>query len=194
LMQVPQGYFESLADTILNRIKAENTAAPELKELSPMLYSIQKENVFTVPQGYFESLPDQILARVKPQQAKVVTMQRLTVTTILKYAVAAVFTGVMALGVYKFSSITSPAAGTAVTKTVTEGIEIAKTNKFDEELSKVSDDDIIKYLQADGTNIDAALVANKMDETELPSQEDYLTDDKALDKFLENVDLSDLKN
>src|SRR4051812_42633643 len=44
LMQVPQGYFESLADNILNRIKTANNAATELRELSPMLYSIQNEN------------------------------------------------------------------------------------------------------------------------------------------------------
>jgi hypothetical protein len=193
LMQVPQGYFESLADNILNRIKAENNAATELKELSPMLYSIQNENVFTVPQGYFESLPGEILAKVKPQQAKLVSMQKRTVTTILKYAVAAVFTGVMALGVYQFSS-NKPKEEVAVNSIIQKGLDIAKANKFDEELAKVSDDDIIKYLQADGTNIDAALVVNKMDETELPSQEDYLTDDKALDKFLDNIDLNDLKN
>ena len=193
VFSVPQGYFESLAGNILNRINAENSAAAELKELSPMLYSVQNENVFTIPLGYFDSLADEILAKVKPQQAKVVTMQRLTVTTIVRYAVAAVFTGVMALGVYQFSD-NKPPKEVAVTKIVKDGIEIAKANKFDEELAKISDDDIIKYLQADGSNIDAALVANKMDVTDLPSQEDYLTDDKALDKFLDNINLNDLKN
>jgi uncharacterized protein YihD (DUF1040 family) len=190
---VPQGYFGSLADNILNRIKAGDNAATELKELSPVLYSIQNENVFSVLQGYFESLSDEILAKVKPQQAEVVSMQRRGVTTVLKYAVAAVFTGVIALGVYKFSG-TTVKGEVAVNPIVERGKDIAKDNKFDEELAKVSDDDIIKYLQADGTNIDAALVANKMDETELPSQEDYLTDDKALDKFLDNIDLNDLQN
>jgi hypothetical protein len=193
LMQVPQGYFESLAGNILNRIKAENNPATELKELSPMLYSIQNEHVFTVPQGYFESLPASILAKVKPQQARVVSMQKRTVATILKYAIAAVFTGVMALGVYKFAN---PGAGkvppvAAVPQYVKDGQHI---KNVDEELAKIPDEDIIKYLQADGTNIDAALVANKMEEAELPSQEDYLSDDKALDKFLDNVDLNDLKN
>jgi hypothetical protein len=188
LMRVPQGYFESLADTVLNRIKAENSAAAELKELSPMLYSIQNENVFTVSQGYFESLPAEILAKVKPQQARVVRMPR-RINTVLKYAIAAVFTGAMALGVYKFSG--TGKASIEVPNYVAEG---QKIQNVDAELAKISDDDIIKYLQADGTNVDAALVANKMDETELPSQEDYLTDDKALDKFLDNVDLNDLKN
>jgi hypothetical protein len=199
LMQVPQAYFESLADNILNRIKAghsaatelktEHSAATELKTLSPMLYSIQNENVFTVPQGYFESLPAEIMAKVKPQQAKVVAMQRRTVTTILKYAIAAVFTGIMALGVYQFSG-----GGSKKTELPGYVIEGKQIKNVDEELAKISDDDIIKYLQANGTDIDAALVANKMDETELPSQEDYLTDDKALDKYLDNIDLNDLKN
>ncbi len=187
---VPRGYFDSLAGNVLNKTRTPDSAATELKELSPMLYPIQNENVFTVPQGYFESLSNQILVKIKPVQAKVVTMQRRTTTTILKYAVAAVFTGVMALGVYKFVSPGKPAIA-AVPGYVTDG---QKIKNVDEELAKISEDDIIKYLQADGSNVDAALVANKMDESELPSQEDYLTDDKALDKYLDNIDLNDLKN
>jgi len=181
---VPQGYFESLADNILNKIKGEETA-----ELSPMLYSIKNKNVFTVPQGYFESLAAKILDTVKPHQAKVVTMQRRT-TTILKYALAAVFTGIMALGVYKFTGVGKPGQAN-LPGYVADGMKI---KNVDEELAKVSDEEIIKYLQANGSDTDAALVANTIDENELPTQEDYLTDDKALDKYLDNIDLKDFKN
>jgi len=97
---------------------------------------------------------------------------------------------VMALGVYQLSG----GGGGKKTELPKYVIEGKKIKNVDEELAKISDDDIIKFLQANGTDVDAALVANKMDETELPSQEDYLSDDKALDKFLDNVDLNDLKN
>jgi hypothetical protein len=187
---VPQGYFENLADTVLNKIIDQDNAANELKELSPMLYSIQGKNVFTVPQGYFESLSADILDKAKPQQAKVVTMTRRRTTTILKYAVAAVFTGLVALSVYKFTG--GPEVKTIeLPGYVAEG---QKINNVDEELAKVNDEDIIKYLQANGSDVDAALVANTIDEKELPTQEDYLTDDKALDKYLDNIDLNELKN
>lgn len=190
---VPQGYFENLAGNVLNKVTGEEDNATELKELSPMLHGIQSKNVFTVPQGYFESLPANILDKTKPQQAKVVTMTRRRTTTILKYAVAAVFTGLITLGVFKFiDGKVQPA--TELAGTVKKGIEIAKANKFDEELLKIADEDIIKYLQVNGTDVDAALVASTVDEKELPSQEDYLTDDKALDKYLDNIDLTELKN
>src|SRR5688500_10837779 len=48
-LSVPGGYFENLTSSILNKIKeSEQTASQELRSLSPMLYSIQNENVFTV--------------------------------------------------------------------------------------------------------------------------------------------------
>lgn len=188
---VPQSYFENLADTVLNKAAQHHNAATELKTLSPLLYDLQNKNVFTVPEGYFESLSATIADKLKPQAAKVVMMSKRSTTTIFKYAVAAVFTGVMALGVYKFTNNSGKNNPDAV---VAIGTQIAKDNKFDEELSKVSDDDILKYLQANGNEVDVAVVANTVDENELPTQEDYLTDDKALDKYLDNIDLNDLKN
>lgn len=189
---VPQGYFESLADNILSKVTEDN-AAMELKELSPLLCSVQSENVFTVPQGYFESLAGNILDKVKPEPAKVVTMKSRSVTTILKYAVAAMFTGVMALSVYKFTGTGIATPNTALQDPgyVAEG---KKIKDVDAELAKIPDEDIIKYLQVNGSDADVAIVANTVDENELPTQDDYLTDDKALDKYLDNIDVNDLKN
>lgn len=191
LNDVPRGYFDSLADNILNKVKGMDDVEEELKELSPFLHNLPQQNVFTVPDGYFDSLPDIILNAVTPQQAKVVTMRKRTVTTFIKYAVAAIFTGAMALGLYQFTG------NRTTTKTALPGyvVDGQKIKNVDEEIAKVSDDDIIKYLQANGENIDAQAVAtNMVNENELPSQEDYLTDDKALDKYLDNIDLNDLKN
>jgi hypothetical protein len=184
---VPQGYFESLHDVIVSKINKKETAI-ELKDLSPVLYSIKDKNVYTVPGNYFETLPDKIVNAVKPQQTKVVTMRKRT-AVILKYAVAAIFTGVIALGVYKFTG-----DKTGVDAVIAEGKQIARENKFDEELAKVTDTDIVKYLEDNGSDVDAALVANSINEDELPTQDDYLTDDKALYKYLDNIDINDLKN
>jgi hypothetical protein len=185
---VPQGYFESLQDNILNKINQEETAATELKDLSPALYSIQNKNVYTVPGNYFETLSVKILDIVKPQQAKVVTMHKRT-AVIFKYAAAAVFTGLLALGVFKFTG-----DKIEIDTVIAEGNQIARDNKFDDELAKVTDTDIVKYLEDNGSDADIALVANTIDENELPSEEDYLMDDKALDKYLDNIDVNDLKN
>jgi uncharacterized protein YihD (DUF1040 family) len=191
VFEVPLGYFDGLADNIMAHIKAEQTetASDELRKLSPMLYSIQNENVFTVPKGYFEGLSDNILARVKPQ-ARVVNMNRRG-SSILKYAVAAVFTGVMALGVFK---LTDTGKSDVENTIIAEGTQIAKENKFDEELAKITDDDIVKYLEATGTDVNAAVVANSIDNNELPSQDEYLLDEQALDKYLNSINVDDTKN
>lgn len=183
---VPEGYFKGLADTILARIKNEN-ASDELRALSSMLYSIQNENVFETPQGYFENLSDEVMAKVKPEQAKVVIMKRRT-STIFKYAVAAAFTGVMALGVFKF---TAPASKTELPEYVTAGLKI---ENIDQELAKISDEEIVKYLEASGSDVNAAIVANSVDDNQLPSEEDYLMDEKALEKYLNSINLNDLNN
>lgn len=185
---VPNGYFNTITNTVLHKIGNKQLAMDELQELSPLLQSLQAKNVYTVPEGYFSLIPNKIVNTIAPKQVKVVTMQMRS-TAILKYAVAAVFTGVLALGVYKFVG-----NKTELGSTVKVGMAIAKANTFDAELSKVSDDDIIKYLQENGTDVDAALVASTVDVNELPTQEDYLTDDKALDKYLDNIDINELKN
>lgn len=185
VFDVPQGYFEGLSEAILSKVKNEN-AADELRTLSPVLYSIQNENVFEVPQGYFEGLGEEVLNKVQPQP-KVVVMKRRT-TTFFKYAVAAAFTGVMALGVFKF---TNPSVKDKLPDYVSAGLKI---EDVDQELSKLSDDAIVKYLEASGSDVKTALVANSVDGNELPSEEEYLLDEKALDNYLNSINLGDSKN
>lgn len=186
---IPVGYFDSLASSILNKIKAQNVedAAAEIRALSPMLYSIQNENVFEVPQEYFKNLPEAVVNKVSPQ-LKVISLQRRS-STFFKYAVAAAFTGVMALGVFKFTAKTDDITG--LPEYVTAGL---KVNDVDGELAKIADADIVKFLEADGTDINAAIVANSVDKNELPSAEDYLMDEKALDKYLNSINIDNSKN
>ena len=186
---VPVGYFDTLADTILLKIKTQDEAdsASEIRALSPMLYSIQNENVFEVPSGYFKNLSNNILDKVKPQP-KVIKMQRRS-SIFFKYAVAAAFTGVMALGVFKFTA--SDDKATELPAYVTAGLQV---EDVDQELAKIPDADIMQYLEANGTDVKAAMVANSTDKNELPSQEEYLLDDNTLDNYLNSINLNDLKN
>lgn len=185
--EVPHRYFDTLAANILHKIKAQefDDALTELRVLSPMLYSIQNENVFEIPKGYFENLSEAVLNTVNPQ-TKVVSMKRHT--TFFKYAVAVAFTGLVALSVFKFTATDKKVV---LPDYVTAGL---KVQDVDQELAKISDDDIVKYLEANGTDVKTAMVANSIDENELPSQEDYLLDEKALDKYLNSINVNDLKN
>jgi len=195
--EVPQGYFETLSDTILNKIKNQQTenADDELRALSPMLYSIQNEKTLEVPQGYFNSLADTILAKVKPQPAKVVTMHRRR--TFLKYAAAAVITGSMALGVYKIVEKPSQADGSltvaSLAPSIQKGIKMNDT-QFNDALNNLSQDDIANYLEKNGNDDDVAALSSSIDENTLPSQDDYLSDDKTLDNYLNDINNTNQTN
>jgi hypothetical protein len=67
IYHVPGGYFEGLADQVLNRIKAleAENAAEELGYLSPLLNSLSKETPFTVPAGFFEGLAETVIESIK---------------------------------------------------------------------------------------------------------------------------------
>ena len=187
---IPQGYFDGLAESIMTRIKTvgNESAGDELRILSPMLYSVQNENVFTVPDGYFDTFHDVILDKVKPRTAKLVSFKRKT-SVVIKYSVAAAFTGVMALGVFRFTETRGKT--NQLPDYVIDGLKI---KDVDQELSKLSDDAIIQYLEASGSDVKTALVVNSVDENNLPSEEDYLFDEQALDKYLNSINISETKN
>jgi major membrane immunogen (membrane-anchored lipoprotein) len=184
---VPVGYFDNLADNILAKIKQQqvDNASEELRSLSPMLYSVQNENVYTVPANYFENISDTVLEKVQPQQAKVITMRKRNFTFI-KYAVAAVFTGIIAFSAFKFAGNSN-----TIDEPTAKGLAIAKEGKFDTELDKISDEEIVKYIQSDGTDIDDALLAAVVDEN---TAVDNTKEDKTVDSYLDNLNLDDLKN
>src|SRR6476469_4001149 len=56
LYLVPAGYFDDLAKTVLNRIKAleAENAGDELAYLSPLLHGVSKQTPYTVPAGFFD--------------------------------------------------------------------------------------------------------------------------------------------
>ena len=62
--EVPTGYFEGLADQVLNRIKALEATSlqDELRHLSPLLSQLSKGMPYAVPEGYFEGLEFQVVS------------------------------------------------------------------------------------------------------------------------------------
>ena len=65
--RVPGGYFDGLAEQVLNRIKALNTenAAGEMNYLSPFLSGLSKQMPYSVPAGFFDGLTESVIACVK---------------------------------------------------------------------------------------------------------------------------------
>ncbi len=193
-LTVPASYFDNLSTQILNKIKQhENESAGiELRSLSPMLYSIQNENIFTVPDGYFKNLSADVLYKVQPQKAKVVAMPKRT--NIFRYA-AAVITGIIGISsLLMFNKAEQQPIATKVIEApaipayVQQSYQYKNEHDVSEGISKLSDDEIVKYLQTTGSDADDQALNTSLEEKDLPAQKDYLLDEKALDSYLNKID------
>lgn len=173
---VPAGYFEGLADAIMGKIRS----GEDRDEESSLLNGLKNINVFRVPSGYFDTLATDIITQL-PQPAKVVVMKKRS--SFFNYAAAAVITGIIGLSVV---SVFNKKESSYLIQDNTEIASIDPKN-IDEAFSTLTDADIVNYLQKDGQDVNAALVASITDDKNLPDQVDYLTDDKTLDNLLSEL-------
>jgi len=183
---IPDGYFDQLAGSILSKIKSLQleTAVGELRSLSPLLYSIQGDNVFEAPKGYFDTLATETLQKAQPKKAKVTAMH--TRRLFVRYASAAMIIGFVTLGVFRFTDRQSPVTA-VVASTLDSYIQQGKSmndQQFNNALDNLSADDIASYLEKNGNESDIAALASNLDDSNLPSQDDYLLDEKALENYL----------
>ena len=155
IFSVPQAYFETLTDYIVENvtepliIKAKATplevpegyfnnlstiildkiitddAEKELELYSPLLHSIKHTKTYKTHANYFTELPISLLKKINANTAKVINISRLG--QILRYAAAAVIIGAISLGVYKYVNTPFFNKNTAVSyATLTPAIEKGK--------------------------------------------------------------------
>ena len=187
---IPNGYFENLSNEILTKIKdIEIESADELRALSPMLYSVQNENVFKVPQGYFKNLPENIVEKITaPTQAKIVEFKKKI--SVWRYAAAAVLAGVIAtssLMIFNPSQSSYNSQAT-VAASIVEASHFKNEQQILSEVASLSKDDIIKYLEKTGNDADNESLTINIDEKGLPEQKDYLLNGQTLETYLNNID------
>ena len=195
LQKVPEGYFDTLSDSILNKIKSAypETATEELQKLSPALYSLKDVNVFSVPDGYFEGFESEILQKINHEEpAKVISINKRN--SWLRYAAAAVVTGVIAFssleifkGAHDGNSNAKNPSSIAVTETIKNSFQYKNADEVNEGIAKLSDADIVKYLEKNGNVMDNAVLLNDADVSEMPDQTDYLQDANALNTYLNKI-------
>jgi hypothetical protein len=185
---VPTGYFDTLATSIIEKIKLQQSSKEELLEISPLLATASKQNVQHVPDGYFEQLPQRILQQTNTDAAKVVYIKRRP--ALLRYAAAAVVTGLLALGVYKYANVpvNQPANSIATLDPSIEKGRNMSDAEFEQALQNVSSEAVAQYLQQHGSEADMAALADGIDENTLPGMEELLLDDNILKQFFEEAD------
>ncbi len=188
---VPDGYFENLSENIFKRIRSsENEVALELAYISPLIAGISNKEIYIAPIGYFDRLT--FIGKPKTQPAKIVRISR--ARSVFKYAAAAVITGLLGISIINITDnkTTGPQeVKSGHTPSILKDADaIIKAGSFDETLQTVSDKEIEKYLQQNGQDVNAALVASSTDEADkLPEAADYLLDENVLENYLKENNL-----
>jgi hypothetical protein len=138
---VPDNYFEQLNQEIQSRVAVER------------LKALQISDGFMVPDQYFEQLPLNILGRLQEtpvQQAKVV---RLWQSDLMKYATAACFILVAAIGLY-LNNQQSTAA-----------IPVETALSYEEILYELNEDEVIDVVNDSQTvNVSTAGTDEELEE------------------------------
>lgn len=176
--QVPPGYFESLPELILARLKVGNAASAreEIEVISPLLANINRKMPNTVPDGYFEKIAAPVRGTAMPQQqARVVKMFQPP----RRFRMAAAAVVVAVIGLAGWLMLKQPSSDTSVAKTEKE---IQK--ELEPKVNQLSDSELANFI--DGTVITSFYTANAGD----MSEEDVklmLADipDQELEKYLD---------
>lgn len=179
---VPVGYFENLTTNILQKVKA-NDVAEELQNISTTVASIGNKNVYVVPKNYFEN----IAYTAKEKEIVKLVPKNNGKLSVLRYAVAAVVTGLLGFGIFTFLQKNTTNNQTA--SIIKEADKIIATNSFENDFATLSDADLEKYLIQNGEDINAAMVATTAEEAELPEVMDYYLDENTLNNFLNENNL-----
>ncbi len=181
VFSVPAGYFDGLADRIMQKIrlleKEKDASSNELADIAPLLHSMNRKNVYTVPEGYFEQ------AIVHRATTRVVSMHR--PRKWMRYAAAAVLAGAIGTGIF-FTTRKEPAG------------DYEKYTKLDvsSAIDQVSDTELVNYLDKNERltgGVDQTMAAAN---EELPDLSKHISQysDEELKQFLdENKDLELVK-
>lgn len=189
-----------------------NDILNELKEISPAVAGIPRNNVLSVPEHYFETLDAHVFFKINNKYAGVPEayfetlpghiMRRISKETgpelrinsfqrvFIRYAVAAVLTGL--LGLALFSSIDRREE--KVNMLYAEAKSIISSGRFDEAFLSLPEEEIESYLTAGGQDVHAALVAHVAYNKEIPDEMDYLSGESTLDELLKEYNIESNDN
>jgi hypothetical protein len=194
--KVPEGYFDSLSEKILSKIKEEKeSAAEEIRSVSPALHYLREEKVFDVPEGYFDNLSSKILCRLKGGNTKVISFN--SARRWLKYAAAAFVAGIITIFSYQiFNSTTTRNSTMTVSTRMPEYMQLASQYKTIKEINQgiasLSDEEIAQYLEKNTTLLDDDALIKNTETNELPTPGEYLIDGNALNNYLQKINVESI--
>lgn len=180
--RVPAGYFDTLADSIMLRIRAEAAASPEeeLELLSPFLRKLDKTPPYTVPQGYFENLATSLPKPAEEKQKEPAPVVRMSPRRVFSYAAAAVTVGLITIVAWFF--IQSPAKQQT---TVAANHDTLTERQMQKDISGLSDTEIASFVEGNAVaDVENQVVAVQLEEEPFRLMLSEVSDEE-LEKYLE---------
>jgi hypothetical protein len=176
VFETPENYFEQLPEIILDKIK--NTHSIENENL--ILSTQEIQNPYTIPNNYFETLPEHILHAIKTP-AKVVSISKNRIWIKL---VAAVIVGLIGFAIIINLPKKHDEGFSLIEK---EAQKIILNNSFESEFEQINDKEIANYLEENGHDVNAALVASLTEEEIILENDELLIDEEVTDNYLNQL-------
>ena len=139
-----------------------------------------KQNPYEVPSAYFETLPDNILQAVK-EPAKVISISKNHIWIKL---VAAVIVGLIGFTIIINLPKKQEEGISSIEK---EAKKIILNKSFESEFEQINDKEIENYLEENGHDVNAALVASLNEDEINLDNDDLLYDEEAVDNYLSSL-------
>lgn len=176
VFETPEKYFELLPEIILDKIK--NADSPETE--SHILSNPRKQNPYEVPNAYFETLPENILQAVKTP-AKIISISK---NNIWLKLIAAVIVGLIGFTIIINLPKKQDEGISLIEK---EAKKIILNKSFESEFEQINDKEIENYLEENGHDVNAALVASLNEDEINLDNDDLLYDEEAVDNYLSSL-------
>ncbi len=176
VFKTPENYFEQLPEIILDKIKNADSAENETHILSTQ----KKQQPYTIPNNYFETLPENILQAVKTP-SKVVSISKNHIWIKL---VAAVIVGLIGFAIFINLPKNHDEGISLIEK---EAQKIISNNSFETEFQQIDEKEMANYLEENGYDVNAALVASLTEDEIILENDDLLIDEEATDNYLNQL-------
>ncbi len=178
---LPEGYFEDFSTRVLSSIKS-------LPSYS-LHTNIKESQTYSIPVNYFDSLADEILFKIKKEKEVISLPLR---NKVLRFSIAAVAIALLGLSltaIIKHNRIMEEENNYSA-YVMQEANRILISKSFEDNLNSLEEEDVVKYLQDNGLDVNAALVASLSDEKETFLKDDDFYDGETLVNYLHQLKIT----
>ncbi len=178
---LPEGYFEDFSTRVLSSIKS-------LPSYS-LHTNIKDSQTYSIPVNYFDSLADEILFKIKKEKEVISLPLR---NKVLRFSIAAVAIALLGLSltaIIKHNRIMEEENNYSA-YVMQEANRILISKSFEDNLNSLEEEDVVKYLQDNGLDVNAALVASLSDEKETFLKDDDFYDGETLVNYLHQLKIT----